>query len=204
MRCLFAVSSWFVQRASLTVINIDLSDRMVAKCRIRIWEKESVIGVQWFEKNPNPWVHRSVGNSKSLVYHWKGWPTGWNFSVPTEHQWWILFISQTVPALEKNENELPHVGRTSVRDVLWIMKWRHHIAYECIHDFLEVFLMFFQFKMRYLVVNKKKNPLFVWGWDKKIYPADHHFSSLRKPCDANLWSSGWIFLSRPYTHEGFL
>ena len=58
-----------------------------------IWEKESIIGVQWFQKNPNPRVHRSVGNSASLVSHWNGGPSGWDFSVPTEHQWWILFIS---------------------------------------------------------------------------------------------------------------
>ena len=60
-----------------------------------IWEKESIIGVQWFQKNPKPWVHRSVGNSASLVSHWNGGPSGWDFSVPTEHQWWILFISHT-------------------------------------------------------------------------------------------------------------
>ena len=57
-----------------------------------IWEKESIIGVQWFQKYPNPRVHRSVGNSASLVSHWNGGPSGWDFSVPTEHQWWILFI----------------------------------------------------------------------------------------------------------------
>ena len=57
-----------------------------------IWEKESIIGVQWFQKNPNPRVHRSVGNSASLVSHWNGVPSAWDFSVPTEHQWWILFI----------------------------------------------------------------------------------------------------------------
>ena len=41
-----------------------------------IWEKESIIGVQWFQK---PRVHRSVGNSASLVSHWKGGPSGWDF-----------------------------------------------------------------------------------------------------------------------------
>ena len=30
---------------------------------------------------------------------------------------------------------------------------------------------FFQFKMRYLVMSKKKNPLFVCGWDRKIRPS---------------------------------
>ena len=51
-----------------------------------IWEKESIIGVQWFQKNPNPRVHFSVGNSASLVSHWNSGPSGWDFSVPTEHQ----------------------------------------------------------------------------------------------------------------------
>ena len=74
MRCLFAVSSWFVQRASLTV-NIDLSDVInkyytVPHRKVVVYEKkESIIGVQWFQKNPNPRVHRSVGNSASLVSH---------------------------------------------------------------------------------------------------------------------------------------
>ena len=36
----------------------------------------------------------------------------------------------------------------------------HHFASR-IQDFLEVFFMFFQYIMRYLVVNKKKNPSFV-------------------------------------------
>ena len=29
----------------------------------------------------------------------------------------------------------------------------------------------FHFTMRYLVVSKKKNPLLVWGWDRKILPS---------------------------------
>ena len=48
--------------------------RTVAKFRIGILEKESIIGVQWFQKNPNPRTHRSVGNSASLVSHWNGGP----------------------------------------------------------------------------------------------------------------------------------
>ena len=62
-----------------------------------IWEKESIIGVQWFQKNPNPRVPRSVGNSASLVSHWNGGPSGWDFSVPTEHQLWILFVPHRFP-----------------------------------------------------------------------------------------------------------
>ena len=58
--------------------------------------------------------------------------------------------------------------------------------------------VFFQYKMRYLVVNKKKNPLFVWGWDSKICPLWSLFVITRQA------SSGWIFLSHPHTHDGFL
>ena len=47
-----------------------------------IWEKESIIGVQWFQKNPNPRVQRSVGNTASLVSHWNDGPSGWDFFCP--------------------------------------------------------------------------------------------------------------------------
>ena len=63
----------------------------IAKCKIDV-RKKSLITFQWFQKNPNPWVHRLVGNWASLVSKWNGWPLGWFFSVPTEHQKWILFI----------------------------------------------------------------------------------------------------------------
>ena len=29
---------------------------------------------------------------QSLVSHWNGGPSGWDFPVPSEHQWWILFF----------------------------------------------------------------------------------------------------------------
>ena len=32
-----------------------------------------------------------VGNSQNLVFHWNGGPSGWDFPVPTEHQWCIMF-----------------------------------------------------------------------------------------------------------------
>ena len=37
--------------------------------------------------------------------------------------------------------------------------------------FWKSFSCFLQYKMRCLVVSKKKNPLFVWGWDRKIRPS---------------------------------
>ena len=32
------------------------------------------------------------GSTVPVGNYWKGWPSGWDFPVPTEHQWWILFI----------------------------------------------------------------------------------------------------------------
>ena len=71
------------------------------------------------------------------------------------------------------EKEQPHVGCTSSRDVV-MLKWRQRIE-----DFLEAFFMFIEYKMRYLVVSKKKNQL-----EKEIeksVPHNHHLSSLVMP-----------------------
>ena len=59
-----------------------------------------------------------------------------------------------------------------------------------IQDFLEALFMFFQHKMRYLVVYKKSNQLFLSGWDRKISP-------LRSPCVITRQS-------HPHTQGGFL
>ena len=42
-----------------------------------------------------------------------------------------------------------------------------------------IFHVFFQYKMRYYLVSKKNNSLFMWG----SFPWDHHLSSLGKPRD---------------------
>ena len=68
----------------------------------------------------------------------------------------------------KIKNEQPHAGHTSIRDVIVMFKWRHLVASQPIQDFLEVFFKFLQYKWGILVVSKKKNPLFMWGWDRKI------------------------------------
>ena len=57
-------------------------------------------------------------------------------------------------------------SHTSIRDVRVMLIIRHHVASQRIQDFLEVFFTFFQYKMRYLVVSKKKNQLL----DRKIRP----------------------------------
>ena len=94
-------------------------------------------------------------------------------------------------------------SRTSICNIIVMLKLCHHVTSQPIQGFLEVFFMFFQYKMQYLVVNKKKNPLFEWGWDRKIHPS-RPLSSLSKPYDANRWSVRWIFLSYPHTHDRFI
>ena len=46
--------------------------------KITVWHHEACLVMT----NGDPWVHRSVGNSASLVSHWNGWPSGWDFLSP--------------------------------------------------------------------------------------------------------------------------
>ena len=47
--------------------------------------------------------------------------------------------------------------------------------------------------MSYLVVSKKNNPFFVWGWDRKIHPSWSPFVITRQASWSHRWSSGQIF-----------
>ena len=47
---------------------------------------ESIIGVQWGQKNPNPRAHRSSGKRGLPSFPLNGGPEGWDFSGTTEHQ----------------------------------------------------------------------------------------------------------------------
>ena len=85
-------------------------------------------------------------------------------------------------------------------DVIVMLKWRHHVAPQRIQDFLRAFYMFFQYRMRYLVVSRKKNPLFVWGWDRRICP-------LRSPFVINRQASSVILkadFSIPPSHSWWI
>ena len=53
---------------------------------------ESIIGVQWGQKNPNPRAHRSSGKRGLPSFPLNGGSEGWDFSGTTEHQWSILFL----------------------------------------------------------------------------------------------------------------
>ena len=122
----------------------------------------------------------------------------------------IWDLSIPVPARGNDKRRTvarrPHASCTMFRDVIVMLKWRHHVASRRIQDFLEVFFMFsyikwgslylvvrkktnpsiaiffmfFQYKMRYLVVSKKKNPLFVWEWNRKIRPSRSPFVITRQ------------------------
>ena len=52
------------------------------------WDRkiESIIGVQWGQKNPNPRAHRSSGKRGLPSFPLNGGPEGWDFSGTTEHQ----------------------------------------------------------------------------------------------------------------------
>ena len=47
---------------------------------------ESIIGVQWGQKNPNPRAHRSSGKRGLPSFPLNGEPEGWDFSGTTEQQ----------------------------------------------------------------------------------------------------------------------
>ena len=52
-----------------------------------------------------------------------------------------------VPARGKDKKQTtarrPHAKRTSIHDVIVMLKIRHHVASQRIQDFLEIFFMFF-------------------------------------------------------------
>ena len=88
----------------------------------------------------------------------------------------LVHVPVPVPAPGKDKKKRttarrPQASRTSFRDVIVMLKCRYHVESQQFQDFLEAFFMAFPYKMWYLVVSKKNNPLFVWGWDRKIRPS---------------------------------
>ena len=60
----------------------------ITRSRMRWYVRkiESIIGVQWGQKNPNPRAHRSSGKRGLPSFPLNGGPEGWDFSGTTEHQ----------------------------------------------------------------------------------------------------------------------
>ena len=99
MRCLFAVSSWFVQRASLTV-NIDLSDVTNRYNTVAYGTVAFRIGI--WEKRIDHWCSVALEKSQpsaSLVSHWNGGPSGWGFlsTLDTNDEFYLSHIPRTSP-----------------------------------------------------------------------------------------------------------
>ena len=65
-----------------------------------------------------------------------------------------IYLTYPYQPMGNIKNEQPRAARTSIRDVIVLLKLRHHVASQHNQDFLDVFFMFFQHKMRYLVVSK--------------------------------------------------
>ena len=66
-----------VKKITVTLSNSE--DSFVKRFSESMWEKESIIHVQYQQENPNLRVNRSSGNSASFISHWNGGPSGWDF-----------------------------------------------------------------------------------------------------------------------------
>ena len=79
----------------------------------------------------------------------------------------------------------PHAGRTSIRDVIVMLKLRHHVASRRIQDFLEAFFIFSNIKCVLIGEQEKKIHYSCEDGIEKSVHRDHHLSSVGKPFDAN-------------------
>ena len=53
-----------------------------------------------------------------------------------------IYLKYPYQPVGKTRNKRPHAGRTSVHDLIAILKLRLHVASQCIQDFLEALFMF--------------------------------------------------------------
>ena len=83
-----------------------------------------------------------------------------------------------VPAHGKDKKEQPH-DCTSICDAIVMLKWPQHVWFQRFRIFWKSFHAF-PIKMRCLVLTKKKNPLFMWGWDRKIHLSQSPFVITRQ------------------------
>ena len=77
---------------------------------------------------------------------------------------------------------VPTRGKDKIEQLTPKDKWRHCFVKWCHHvmSHLGIFRDFlkpcFKHKMRYLMVSKKKDRLFVWRWDRIIIPSESSFN----------------------------
>ena len=78
-----------------------------------------------------------------------------------------IYLTYPVPTSRKDKNLTVTQHRTSVRIHCFVkLSSSCHDASQCIQELQRA-----PFKHKiYLMMSKKKNPLFMWGWDRKISP----------------------------------
>ena len=87
------------------------------------------------------------------------------------YQNYILAHQTRISAVFTNGKEKNRTAtRQKINDVILMLRWHHHVM-----SHLSVFgnfrEPFFNTKMLFLMVSKKKNPSFVSGWDRKTHPS---------------------------------
>ena len=100
------------------------------------------------------------------------WALGWGFFLSPLNTNDVFYLSHTpIPALGKDKKRI--ASRSSHIDP-WCncnVKMTSPCRISSYSGFSgSIFLQVFPISMMYLVVSRKKNPLFMWGWDRKIRP----------------------------------
>ena len=107
------------------------------------------------------------------------------------------------------KNEQQHAGCMSIRDVIVRSKWRQHVASHRMHGFWKAFSWLFQYKMRYLVVSKKRIHYSCEGGIKNPFHAItdcHHSTSLVMPIDEppnRFFCPTLTLMMDSYRHKGY-
>ena len=85
---------------------------------------------------------------QALFSHWNAGPSGWDFPVPTEHQWWILFIQPF------KKLYLWVLCAFCVAEADWVLFKYFNFQMAC--NFMDVFVLFQKLTN---TVNKQKSEL---------------------------------------------
>ena len=209
MRFLFAVSSWFVQRAPLTV-HIHLSDVIykyytVLYRTVVVYEKNNKLLV-FSDSRKTP----TLGSTIQWETRQASFPTGTVgpgvgifLSPLNTYDAFYLSYPAILPSLSR-EGYIYwlywHSRTWSSSDV--IVMFSDVIMYNCILVYSETSGSLFKKKEQWWA--RKIIYYSCEGMIEKSVPRDHRLSSSGKPRDAKRWSWGLIFLSYPNTHDRFL
>ena len=206
MRCLFFVSSWFVQRGSLTV-NIDLSDvtnkyYTVLYRTVRWWYMRKRISGS--RKIP------TIGSTVQWETRQASFPTGTVgprvgiFLSPLNTNDGFYLSHTPILALGKDRKQTaarwPHVYPWCHCNV----KMTSPCRISAYSGFSGSLFQVFKYKLGIKWWARKRIHNSCEDGIEKSVPRDHWLSSLGKPRDANRWSSGQIFLSHLHIHDRFL